>query len=86
MSKNSFSENLLRLIAAELRLLNGMTAAREMFGKSYFSLGMGEKAIVDQTVIGFVAANFHTLSPETLADQTATNPVGFGIPPVDKSK
>jgi hypothetical protein len=43
-----FSENLLRAIAAELHLLNGMTAAREMFGKSYFSLGAGEQAAVNQ--------------------------------------
>jgi hypothetical protein len=75
-----FTENLMRLIAAELRLLNGMTAAREMFGKPYFALGIGEKTIVDQTVLGMVAANFHTLSPETFADQTARNPVGFVTP------
>jgi hypothetical protein len=74
-----FSENLVKLIAAELRLLNGMTVAREMFAKSYFSLGVGEKAVVDQTVLSMVAANFHSLSPETFADQTR-NPVGFGIP------
>jgi hypothetical protein len=45
-------ENLLRAIAAELHLLNGMTAAREMFGRSYFSLGIGEKTAVDQATIG----------------------------------
>jgi hypothetical protein len=75
-----FSENVMRLIAAELRLLNGMTVAREMFGKAYFALGVNEKAVVDQTVLAMVAANFHSLSPETFAGQTIKNPIGF-VPP-----
>jgi hypothetical protein len=49
MADENFSDNLLRAVAAELHLLNRVTAAREMFSKSYFSLGMVEKATVDQT-------------------------------------
>jgi hypothetical protein len=41
MADETFPVNLMRMIAAELHLLNGMTAAREIFGKSYFSLGSG---------------------------------------------
>jgi hypothetical protein len=57
MAEEKFSDNLMRVIAAELHLLIGMTAAREMFGKSYFSLGLSEKTAVDQTVFGMIAAN-----------------------------
>jgi deoxyxylulose-5-phosphate synthase len=52
MAEEKFSDNLLRAIAAELHFLNGMTAAREMFGKSYFSLGLSEKIAVDQAAVG----------------------------------
>ena len=75
-----FSENLLRAIAAELHLLNGMTAAREMFGKSYFSLGIGEKGAVDQAVHGMIAGNYQWLTPKSLASQTAQQPMGFRAP------
>jgi hypothetical protein len=40
MAEGTFSENLNRLIAAELHFFNRMKASREMFGKSYFSLGL----------------------------------------------
>jgi hypothetical protein len=73
-------ENLLRAIAAELHLLNGMTAAREMFGRSYFSLGIGEKTAVDQAVTGMVAGNFQWLTPESLVSQTGQQPMGFRFP------
>jgi hypothetical protein len=81
MAEEKFSDNLLRAIAAELHFLSGMTAAREMFGKSYFSLGIGEKGAVDQAVFGMVAANFQTLTAESLAAQESRQPAGFGIQP-----
>jgi hypothetical protein len=71
MAEEKFSDNLLRAIAAELHFLSGMTAAREMFGKSYFSLGIGEKGAVDQAVFGMVAANFQTLTAESLAGRSS---------------
>ena len=49
MAEENFNDNLLRMIAAELHFLSGMTAAREMFGKSYFFLGAGEKAKAQAT-------------------------------------
>jgi hypothetical protein len=43
MADEKFGENLKRVIAAELHFFNRMTASREMFGKSYFSLGISER-------------------------------------------
>jgi hypothetical protein len=78
MAEEKFSDNLLRVIAAELHLLNGMTAAREMFGKSYFALGLGEKGAVDQAVTAMVAGNYQgVMTPEGLASQTTQQPAGF---------
>jgi hypothetical protein len=57
-----------------------MTAAREMFGKSYFSLGLSEKFAVDQAVLGMVAANYQSLTAESLAAQKTQQPAGFGFP------
>jgi hypothetical protein len=86
MAEEKFSDNLMRMIAAELHLLNGMTVAREMFGKSYFALGAGEKAAVDQTVAGMVAANYQTITtPEALARPTTPQAVGFRAPIEEKS-
>ena len=77
MPEQKFGDNLLRAIAAELNLLNRMTAAREMFGKSYFSLGGGEQIAVNQAVFGIVATNYQNLTAESLATQKAPEPMGF---------
>ena len=71
MPDDNFDTNLLRMIAAELHYQTVMQVAREMYGKSYFSLGVGERQIVDQNTFGQVAANFQALTPEFLA-QTKT--------------
>jgi hypothetical protein len=73
----TFTENLMRAAVAELHFLAGMTAAREMFGKSCFSLGLGEKAAVDQAVLAGVGSNYAVITREWLAGQQAQNPVGF---------
>jgi len=77
MTDETYKENLLRAAVAHLTLLNGMTAAREMFQKSYFALGSGEKVAVDQAVFGMVAANYQNLTPEYLAAAKPAPPVGF---------
>jgi hypothetical protein len=82
MAEEKFSDNLMRAIAAELHFLNGMTAAREMYGKGYFSLGTLEKASLDQMVIGIIAANYQALTPEFLATQQTQQPMGFRAPAV----
>jgi hypothetical protein len=80
MADESFTDNLLRAIAAEVHVLTGLIAAREMFGKSYFSLGVSEKVTVDQTVLNMVAANYQNLTPELLASQKAQEAMGFRVP------
>jgi hypothetical protein len=80
MAEESFTDNLLRAVVAQLHLLNGMTASREMFGKGYFSLGLSEKIAVDQAVLGMVAANYQSLTAESLAAQKAPQSMGFGVP------
>jgi hypothetical protein len=80
MAADEFTQNLLRATVAHLHLLNGMTAAREMFGKSYFSLGVVEKGTVDQTVFGMVAANYQSLTAESLVEQKTQQPMGFRVP------
>jgi hypothetical protein len=80
MAEEKFSDNLMRAIVAELHFLNGMTAAREMFGKSYFSLGLSEKAAVDQAVFAAMASNYQAITPTFLAAQQGQQPVGFGFP------
>jgi hypothetical protein len=80
MAEEKFSDNLMRAIVAELHFLNAMTAAREMFGKSYFSLGVAEKVAVDQAVLGNMSGNYQALTPTFLAGQQAQEPAGFGFP------
>jgi hypothetical protein len=80
MAEEDFNTNLMRMIAGQLHCLLAMTAAREMFGKSYFSLGLAEKGAVDQTVNGIAAGNFQAITPAFLTGQQAQQPVGFGIP------
>jgi hypothetical protein len=82
----SFNDNLLRAVVAQLHLLNGMTFAREMFAKSYFALGASEKATVDQTMLQMLAANYIALTPETLASQKTAEPVGFLTPKTAKTE
>jgi hypothetical protein len=77
--EDQFTQNLLRAVLAHFMLANAMTAAREMFGKGYFSLGAPEKAAVDQTVTAFVGGDYHAISPEFLAGQQPHPPMGFGI-------
>jgi CubicO group peptidase (beta-lactamase class C family) len=54
--------------------------------KSYFVLGVAEKAVVDQMVTANVAGNFQQLTPAILAAQQAQQPLGFGIPAAAPTK
>lgn len=65
-----FAQNLLRLLCAETFFLASMTAAREMYGKSYFSLGVAEKQAVDQMVLSSISGNFQSLTPEWFGGPT----------------
>lgn len=80
MAKEEFSLNLSRAIYAQLSFQSGLLAAREMYGKGYFSLGVGEKAIVDQTVFQMVAGNYQNTTAEGLEAQKTQEPMGFRVP------
>lgn len=69
MASDDFRIDLLRVIAAELYFSVGLQAARDMYGKSYASLGLAEKNAVDQFVMAQVAANYNALTPEFLRNQ-----------------
>jgi hypothetical protein len=86
MSTDQFGANLLRAVVAEMHTLNLQTASREMFGKSYFSLGIGDKMAVDQVVLAIVSANYVAVTPEWLAGPPPPQPVGFGIQPASPPK
>ena len=80
MADEKFETNILRLIASEFYFSLGMTAAREMFGKSYFALGVGEKAAVDQAVFLGVSANYQGITPELLGQKAIAQTLGFQAP------
>jgi hypothetical protein len=76
-----FSTNLLRMIAAQTVFQNALSASREMFGKSYFSLGLPEKNAVDQAVVGAIQGNMQLITPQFLEGQQAQQPIGFPTQP-----
>lgn len=45
-----------------------LATAREMFGKSYFSLGQGERAAVETASFALAASGFQTLTPQYFAN------------------
>jgi hypothetical protein len=71
-----YAENLLRYCAANLQFQSAMQAAHQMYGKSYFALGVGEKLAVDQAVQSFLASNFQGMIPEYFAGKQGPA-VGF---------
>jgi hypothetical protein len=80
MPDEKFEISLLRFVAAELYFSLGLQVAQEMYGKSYFSLGLGEKAAVNQAVLGAVGGTYQTMTPEFLMAQVPKPPVGFQPP------
>ena len=72
-----FEVNLLRMIAAELYFLVGLSASREMYGKSYFSLGVVERAAIDQAVWQQVNANLEGMKAELF--EKSEQKVGFQV-------
>jgi hypothetical protein len=81
MVDETFAVNLMHAIVAELHVLNLQSAFREMFGRSYFSFGIGDKMAVDQVVLALVGGKYAGVTPEWLAGpQPSQQPAGFGIP------
>ncbi len=77
---SDFQLDVLKLVASELYFLTGMTASREMYGKSYFSLGVAEKAAVDQAVWTQISGNLAAITPQIFAKPTPGQKFGFEIP------
>lgn len=75
-----FQVEVIKLVAAELYFLTGLTASREMYGKSYFSLGVSEKAAVDQAVWTQISGNLAAITPQIFAKQIPGQKAGFEIP------
>ena len=82
MAEEIFSENLMRMVAAELHLLNTMTVSREMYGRGYFSLGVGERASVDQTAVNTIAAPYRDITPPIPCCSANATTNGFCNPKV----
>ena len=80
MADETFGTNLLRSIVAELYFPALMRASRELYAKSYFSLGMIEKTALDQMVLGNISAIYQLVTPEWLKTNTAKQPMGFQVP------
>lgn len=80
MADEAFAVNLMKMLAAQMHFQSTLLVSREMFGKSYFSLGQAEKIAVDQASLGHIAANYNEITPELLAGQGTRQPAGFGIP------
>jgi hypothetical protein len=74
-----FTTNMLRMICATLYSSVSLQIARDMYGKGYFALGVGEKLTVDQAAFAMIAANFQAVTPENLATQAASKPAGFQV-------
>ena len=85
-SSEDFTTNMLRMICASVYSSACMQTAREMFGKSYFALGVAEKVTVDQTTLMMIASNYQNVTPEVLASQVAPKPTGFRIPDPEPEK
>ena len=80
MADERFEENLVRVAGACLYHISHLLTAREMFGKGYYSLGLGEKTTVDQTVLQSVAAYYSQITPEVLKSQAQAKQPGFQSP------
>lgn len=75
--EQSYETKLLRLVAAETFFLCSMVASREMYGKSYFSLGVSEKQTLDQSVLNQIGGNFQALTLAWFGEPTEAQKAGF---------
>jgi hypothetical protein len=64
MAYESPEIDLIRLLIAEIWLGISMKAARELYGRSYFSLGVMEKFALDQSLATIVAGHYCALTPQ----------------------
>jgi hypothetical protein len=66
MGRQNFEVDLLHLLVAELWFAISMKAARELYGRSYFALGIGERMALDHVVASAVGATYSAITPALL--------------------
>jgi hypothetical protein len=86
MADDKFETNLLRMICAQLFFSLALSASRELYGKSYFSLGVAEKLAIDQMIWQQVSTNYQGLTPQALRIPTDQKPVGFHTSPTTEEE
>lgn len=67
MAGETYAEDLLRAVAAQLQFQCQMMAAQQMFGKGLFALAQPERQAVEQAVLGGMITNFQNSHPDALA-------------------
>jgi hypothetical protein len=81
MPTDEFDRNLLKFIAASVFASLSLEVAREMFGKSYFALGAGERISADQAAQAMLWGNINGLKPEIFAQGQNPSPAPAGFQP-----
>lgn len=90
MPEEDFQSNLLKMIAASAYSGFCLAASRELFGKSYYALGLVEKEACDRTALGQVLTNYREITPALLSNapqqeaQKQRNLPGFAPAPEKK--
>ena len=69
MGQQNFEVDLLRLLVAEIWFAISMKAARELYGRSYFALGVGERVALDHMIVATVGATYSVITPALLRPQ-----------------
>lgn len=79
---DSFELSVQKLIAASAYSSFVLQVARELFGQSYFALGVEARAAVDQAALRMVMPNVAGITPALFVNPTPSNPAGFQTPPL----
>ena len=69
MGQQNFEVDLLRLLVAEIWFAISMKAARELYGRSYFALGVGERVALDHVMAMMVGATYSDVTPTLFRPQ-----------------
>jgi len=69
MGHQNLEVDLLRLLVAEVWLAISMKASHELYGRSYFSLGVGERVALDHMLAAMVGATYSDITPALLRPQ-----------------
>ena len=84
MADDGVTGNLAKWTAAEVHLLNVQMAAKDLFGRGYFSLSEAERRLVENAVWPAVQNLARWATPEALrewaGDEASQQRPGFGFP------